>query len=116
MVALPRSLRFRRVFHDSSSYGALLNRRDDNHDNARAILGNIINAHYRSVTTNVILIEAHALILSDMGTQHASQFLRNIWQCNTLVVRVRASDEERAQEILFRYTDKEWSFADATLP
>lgn len=27
---------------------------------------------------------------------------------------MRARDEQRAQEVLFRYTDKDWSFADAT--
>lgn len=31
----------------------------------------------------------------------------------TVVVRVRASDEERARRIIFRYTDKDFSFADA---
>ncbi len=31
-----------------------------------------------------------------------------------MIVRVRASDEERAKQILFQYTDKDFSFADAT--
>jgi len=30
-----------------------------------------------------------------------------------VVIRARASDEERAQQILFQYTDKDFSFADA---
>lgn len=34
-------------------------------------------------------------------------------QSNTVIVRVRGSDEERAKQILFRYTDKDFSFADA---
>jgi len=114
MPALPPSLRFRRVFSDSSAFAALLNRDDTNHEPAVAILGTIADAHYRPVTTNVILIEAHALLLSEMGSRVANQFLRDIRQSNTLIIRVRAQDEERAEQILFRYTDKEWSFADAT--
>ena len=114
MASLPPRLRFRRVFHDSSSYAALLNRTDRNHEAARAIVGTVADAHYRPVTTNVILIEAHALILSEMGTRSASQFLRDIRRSNTVIIRVRASDEAQAEEILFRYTDKEWSFTDAT--
>lgn len=114
MVTLPPPLRLRRVFQDSSSYAALLNRADANHEVARVLAGNIADAHYRPVTTNVILIEAHALILSDMGNRYANRFLHDVQSGGTLIVRVRAGDEQRAQAILFRYTDKERSFADAT--
>ena len=114
MVVLLPPLRFRRVFQDSSSYAALLNRADANHEAARAIVGNIADAHYRPVTTNVILIDAHALILSEMGSRHANQFLRDVQAGGTLIVRVRANDEQRAQAVLFHYTDKAWSYADAT--
>jgi len=114
MLALSPSLRARRVFSDSSFFAALLDRDDSNHERAIAIVEKIADAHYRPVTTNVILIEAHALILSSLGSARARQFLREVQAGKTLIIRVRASDEERAQEILFRYTDKEWSFADAT--
>ena len=30
-----------------------------------------------------------------------------------MVIRARAADEERAKQILFQYTDKNFSFADA---
>lgn len=30
-----------------------------------------------------------------------------------VVIRARAADEERAKQILFQYTDKDFSFADA---
>ncbi|SRR5579883_2022651 len=114
MAELPPPRRFRRVFHDSSAYAALLDRRDENHAAARAIVGAIADADYRPVTTNVIVIEAYALILSNMSSEFARQFLREVQSGNTLIIRVRARDEQRAQEILFRYTDKDWSFADAT--
>ena len=43
----------------------------------------------------------------------SAQFIREIRAGNTIIVRARASDEERAERILFRYTDKDFSFADA---
>lgn len=114
MAAFPASRRLRRVFQDSSSYAALLDQRDASHPAARLILDNIALARYQPYTTNIILIEAHALILSELGNRIASQFLKDIRRGNTRIMRVRASDEEGAQEILFRYSDKQWSLADAT--
>jgi predicted nucleic acid-binding protein len=43
----------------------------------------------------------------------AAQFLRDMAESHTAVVRVRAADETRAQQIIFQYTDKDFSFADA---
>lgn len=87
---IPPPLSLRQVFQDSSAYAALLDRRDENHAAARGIVGAISQAQYRLVTTNVILIEAHALILSNMSSEFARQFLRNVQSGNTLIVRVRA--------------------------
>ena len=113
MVTIPPPRLFRRVFHDSSSYAALLDRDDANHAAAVAILGDIADTRYRSVTTNIIVIEAHAL-LSTLGPARARQFLRQMQAGDTLVIRVRASDEAAAHDLLFRYADKAWSLADAT--
>jgi hypothetical protein len=55
------------------------------------------------------LIESHALILSVLGRDRASQFLRDMEESNTVVIRARAADEERAKQILFQYTDKDFS-------
>jgi predicted nucleic acid-binding protein len=60
----------------------------------------------------VLLIESHALILSVLGRTQAAQFLKDMEESNTVVIRARASDEERAKHILFQYTDKDFSFAD----
>lgn len=68
---------------------------------------------YRQYTTNALLIEAHALLLSVLGNRAAYQFLREMDRGTTTIIRVRASDEERAKEILGRYADKDFSFNDA---
>ena len=103
----------RRVLVDTSAYFALADTRDAHHDDARLILGNLLAARYRQFSTNVLIIECHALILSALGIPRGVRFLRDIRGSNTTIIRVRAQDEERAQQILFRFADKDFSFADA---
>jgi uncharacterized protein len=106
-------LRARRVFVDSSAYLALLDQDDEHHREATQLLHQLAQERYRQFTTNVLLIESHALILSVLGRAQAAQFLTDMHESHTVVVRVRASDEARATQILFQYTDKDFSFADA---
>ena len=114
MLLPHRLLRERRVFVDSSVYLALLDIDDEHHSEATEMLQELAQARYRQFTTNVLLIESHALILSVLGRTQAAQFLRDMQESNTVVIRVRAADEERAKQILFQYDDKDFSFADAT--
>ena len=109
----PLPLRERRVFVDSSVYLALLDQDDEHHRAATQIVHQLAHERYRQFTTNVLLIESHALILSVLGRAQAAQFLKNMHESHTVILRVRASDEARAQQILFQYTDKDFSFADA---
>src|SRR5215471_157271 len=113
MSLLPLPLREHRVFVDLSAYLALLDVDDEHHRKAIATLQELAHARYRQFTTNVLLIESHALILSVLGRGRAAQFLKDMEESNTVVIRVRASDEKRAKQILFQYTDKDFSFADA---
>jgi uncharacterized protein len=106
-------LRERRVFVDSSVYLALLDADDEHHREATQIVHQLAQERYRQFTTNVLLIESHALILSVLGRGRAAQFLKDMEESNTVVIRARAADEERAKQILFQYTDKDFSFADA---
>ncbi len=114
-MSLPQlPLRERRVFVDSSVYLALLDQDDEHHREATQIVHQLAHARYRQFTTNVLLIESHALILSVLGRTQAARFLKDMHESNTVVIRVRSSDEARAKQILFQYTDKDFSFADAT--
>lgn len=91
----------------------MLDKKDEHHSETVEIVTSLARNRYRQFTTNILLIEAHALILSNIGSSQATQFLRDMDGSNTVVVRVRALDEERAKLILYRYTDKDFSFADA---
>ncbi len=110
MVGLPPPLLQRRVFVDSSAYLALLDADDPDHRESVEILTRLAEQRYRLYTSNIILIEAHALILSTLGIAAAGRFLRGIAGSRTVVVRVRVSDEERARQILFQYADKDFLF------
>jgi predicted nucleic acid-binding protein len=113
MAILPLPRKLRRVLTDSSAYLALLDLADRNHDAAVELLRWLAHQRYRLYTTSAMLYEAHALVLSELGTRQANQFLQSVLQGNTVVVRIRSSDEERARSILFRYTDKTFSYNDA---
>jgi uncharacterized protein len=106
-------LKQRRVFVDSSAYLALLDRNDEHHQRAQATLAALADGRYRQFTTNVLIIEAHALMLAELGIAPASAFLRAVDDSHTVVVRVRAADEMRAKALLFQYADKDFSFTDA---
>jgi predicted nucleic acid-binding protein len=113
MALPPLGFRERRVFVDSSVYLALLDVDDEHHLHATQIIHQLAQARYRQFTTNVLLIESHALILSVLGRAQAARFLSDMQESNTVVIRVRAADEERAKQILLQYDDKDFSFADA---
>jgi uncharacterized protein len=98
---------------DSSANLALLNDADRNHARAVATFDWLIDQRYRLYTTNAMLIESHALILSELGSRAANRFLRDVTRGNAVIVRVRAAEEERARGILFRYEDKAFSYNDA---
>ena len=78
MLLPHRTLRERRVFVDSSAYLALLDADDEHHTEATQILNQLAQERYRQYTTNVLLIESHALILSVLGRTQAAQFLKEV--------------------------------------
>jgi uncharacterized protein len=110
---IPGSTTERRAFIDSSAYLAVLDRRDEHHRAALAITERLVQGRYRLYTTNNVVIEAHALILSTMGIEPASGFLRDTERSRLVIVRSRASDEDLAKQVIFRHQDKRFSFTDA---
>ena len=61
--------------------------------------------------TNFIVAECHALLLARLGAALARNWLtNNVWP----VQRVSVDDEAQAVSIISRYSDKTFSYADAT--
>lgn len=105
---------WRRVFVDSSAYYAIADPRDTNAAAAAAILYRLTETPVRLLTTNLVVAETHALVLTRRGRVAAWQTLRQIDESSTTIVRVSADDERRARAILAAYDDKDFSLTDAT--
>ena len=106
----PRHLSSRRAFVDTSANFAVIDRRDAHHDSAIVISTRLADQRWRLFTTNYILVETHALFLARLGRAVVLNFLREI---GPTTVRATETDERRAREIIERYSDKDFSLADA---
>jgi uncharacterized protein len=104
----------RRAFMDSSAFFALLDRHDQRHAEARAIQQRLIRERSRLFTTNLVVAETHALLLTRLSHAISTAFLRDIEQSLTTVIWVTPADVQLAREIIYRYDDKDFSLTDAT--
>jgi predicted nucleic acid-binding protein len=98
------------AFVDTSAHFAVIDRRDAHHDTAVVISTRLTQQRWRLFTTNYILAETHALLLTRLDRATALTFLQEI---GPTTIRAATADEQRAREIIERYTDKDFSLADA---
>jgi predicted nucleic acid-binding protein len=100
-----------RVLVDTSAVYALVDRSDANHAAARTILASLRLRGVEPLLTNFIVAESHALLLSRLNPGLAREWLtRSRWP----IERVTDGDETRARAVIVRYTDKAFSYTDAT--
>jgi len=96
---------------DTSAVYALIDRDDSYHRKAVSLLRSLPRRGLTPLLTNFIVAESHALLLSRVGAGVARDWLlRPIWPME----RITPEDEEKAREIIRRYTDKSFSYTDAT--
>ncbi len=99
------------VLVDTSAVYALVDRDDAFHRKAVAILRAMPRRGLTPILTNFIVAESHALLLSRMGAAIARRWLlEQAWQ----IEAVQPQDEDAAREIIRKYTDKSFSYTDAT--
>ncbi len=100
-----------RILVDTSAVFALVDSSDQWHSAAKAELDNLRKARSEPLLTNFIVAECHALLLARLGSQLARNWLtNNAWR----VQRITAEDEAKAISIISHYTDKTFSYTDAT--
>ena len=100
----------RGVLWDSSATLALLDADDADHERAAAIAERLATEKWRSFVTNYVQVETHALLLQKLGRSIAREWLL---AGGFPILRAAPHDEERAREIVARYSDKDWSLCDA---
>lgn len=103
------------LFLDTSAFFAVASRRDANHGAASALMRTLATQRRTLITTNFVVAELHALLLSRLDRQIAARTLAEIDSSQlTRIIRVSADDERRAREIVFGYADNDFSLTDAT--
>lgn len=102
------------VFIDTSAFFAVLSARDSNHHLAVSIMTRLVKEPSQLFSTNFILAETHALILTRVGRHRAWQFVSDLEESSTTIIRVSASDEQKAKATLKHYNDKSFSLTDCT--
>jgi predicted nucleic acid-binding protein len=104
----------REVLVDSSAWIALGDASDQHHRAASDYFREISRGRLMLVTTNHVVAESYSLILRGAGHSRALVFLRSLRESNRLLRIYSSPDiEERAEEILARYSDHDFSFVDA---
>jgi predicted nucleic acid-binding protein len=63
-----------RIFIDTSAFYALLDRDDDNHQKAKKVWTDIVEAEHTLVTSNYVLVETFALLQSRLGMEAVRGF------------------------------------------
>lgn len=100
-----------KIVVDTSAIVATLNKADRNHSEAVRLLDRARRDKAALVITNFIVGETYATLLSRVGSHAARRWLA---ENDIPVLRVTLGDERRAREILLKYTDKDFSYVDAT--
>src|SRR3972149_3713641 len=101
-----QSYRSRRVFVDTSAYFALADLQDANHGLAVAVHERLVAGRWRLFTTNFVVAETHALLLSRLGRAAAATVLQHIDRSATTAVRIALTDERRARGTTNSHDDK----------
>jgi predicted nucleic acid-binding protein len=104
-----------RVFVDTSAFIALLDPRDDCHDQAVHIEQALSSQATRLVTTNFVLDETYTGLRGKIQHSAILRFRDSVRQSRRLsAVYITEALEGQAWEIFARYEDKDFSFTDCT--
>jgi predicted nucleic acid-binding protein len=104
----------RPVFVDAGAWIALADRGDNLHVAARERHQRLLSERRPLVTTNLVMAEAYVLIQRSAGHGAAVRFLDALRSTSRLTIVYATSDHHaEAEAILRRFTDQDFSLADA---
>ncbi len=102
------------LFVDTSAWYPIIVASHPDHSAVADALKDALGAGVRIITTNLVVMETHALLLNRVGRSVALNFARTVSEPPTVVVSSGAELEQRAiAEWLSRYADQDFSFTDA---
>lgn len=100
-----------KILADTSGVYALIDSNDQNHKKAVAALRSLSKKGLKPILTNFIVAETHALLLSRLGSATSREWLlTQVWPIEPVTLQ----DEQRAREIIRKYTDTTFSYTDAS--
>lgn len=102
------------IFVDTDAWFALADKDDVHHKNASSIFSSLLKASRRLITSNLVIAESYILILNELGHNAAIEFLKSI-NGSPRIIRIHSTSdiENEAEETLRKYTDQDFSYADA---
>ena len=104
-----------RVFIDTGAFVALRNRREREHEIARATLTELIADRAQLFTSNFVFAETYTALLVRVGRNEAIEWGRRFRASEAIeLVRIEQDIEDDAWQILESHDDKPWSYVDAT--
>lgn len=104
----------REIFIDTAAWLALFDPRDTNHVLANTTYKSLLPRYTRIITTNVVVLETYTLLYRRTNYNTALKFLTNSAGIKKLTKLYSDEDlETRAESILRRYNDQDFSFVDA---
>jgi predicted nucleic acid-binding protein len=101
------------VFVDTNGFYAALNRKDVCYQNARRLFKQGQKERWFLFTTNFVIAETHALILTRRGRSLAWRVLGSLYAGRINLIRVDEGDKRRARTIINQYQDKDFSYCEA---
>ncbi|GAB4397595.1 MAG: hypothetical protein OHK0052_20030 [Anaerolineales bacterium] len=103
------------IFIDTSGWGNLIDRNQPYHSRASFIYRSVREKQNRIVTTNYVLLELVALLISPLRMPHQTMvnFIDNIRRSPFIeIVQIDAAIEARGWQLLKQHNDKTWSLVD----
>jgi predicted nucleic acid-binding protein len=104
----------RELFVDTGAWVALADQDDKYHEKAAREYPDLLKRYRRLVTTNLVVAEVYIILRKALGHAAAITFLESI-RSSPRIEKVQSTErlETKAEDILCRYNDQDFSYTDA---
>lgn len=104
----------RTCFVDSSAFLSLEDPDETSHARTLAVFDELVSERSLLVTTNFVVDETYTLLLTRLGRSRAVSWGEAVQRGPVRIERVSGPNETRAWDIIVGFTDKDFSYTDAT--